>query len=298
VKKVFVPFLIISILAFSGCTTAPKNGVAVDQSHVVTDSLSHNVALPEKVDRVISLAPSITEMIYAAGGGKSLVGVTTYCNYPPEALTVQKVSDTQTPNIEAIVALKPQVVFVSTDSQLQSFADLLAQQNIAVFVSDIKRFDDVPKFLRTLGNIFGTAELAEKSAADIERRASAITEREKNGETVRTFVQISREPFFTIGRDSFLSELIERAGGVSVTKDIPSAYPKLSKETALALKPDVIILSDSEDNREPNDVFINSPAVRNRRVYRINADIISRPGPRLADALEKIAGFLHNPPEQ
>jgi iron complex transport system substrate-binding protein len=286
------------MLAFSGCTTAPKNVPNGTQSRVVADSLGHDVALPQKVDRVISLAPSITEMIYAAGGGKSLVGVTTYCNYPPEALTVQKVSDTQTPNIEAIVALKPQVVFVSTDSQLQSFADLLAQQNIAVFVSDVKRFDDVPKFLRTLGNIFGTVDSAEKSAADIEWRAGAISERVRNAESVRTFVQISREPFFTIGRDSFLSELIQRAGGVSVTKDIPSAYPKLSKETALALKPDVIILSDSEDNREPNDVFNDSPAVRNRRMYRINADIISRPGPRLVDALENIAGFLHDTAER
>jgi iron complex transport system substrate-binding protein len=298
VKKVIAVFLITSMLAFSGCTTAPKNVPNGTQSRVVADSLGHDVALPQKVDRVISLAPSITEMIYAAGGGKSLVGVTTYCNYPPEALTVQKVSDTQTPNIEAIVALKPQVVFVSTDSQLQSFADLLAQQNIAVFVSDVKRFDDVPKFLRTLGNIFGTVDSAERSAADIERRAGAISERVRNAELVRTFVQISREPFFTIGRDSFLSELIQRAGGVSVTKDIPSAYPKLSKETALALKPDVIILSDSEDNREPNDVFNDSPAVRNRRMYRINADIISRPGPRLVDALENIAGFLHDTAER
>jgi len=78
-----------------------------------------------------------------------------------------------------------------------------------------------------------------------------------------------------------------------MTRDIDSPYPKLSKETALALNPDVIILSDSEDNREPNDVFKNSPAVKNARVYRINADIISRPGPRLVDAMEQIAKDLH-----
>ena len=109
----------------------------------------------------------------------------------------------------------------------------------------------------------------------------------------KVFVQISNEPLFTIGKESFLTEVVEKAGGRSVTKDIAGGYPKLSKETASAMNPDAIILSDSEDNREPNAVFKNSPAVKNGRVYRINADIISRPGPRLVDALEQIAGFLH-----
>ena len=89
-----------------------------------------------------------------------------------------------------------------------------------------------------------------------------------------------------------MTEIVTRAGGESVTADVPTAYPRLSKETALALNPDAIILSDSEDNREPNEVFRNSNAVKNGRIYRINADIISRPGPRLVQALEEIAEHL------
>ena len=107
------------------------------------------------------------------------------------------------------------------------------------------------------------------------------------------FAQISKEPLFSIGKESFLNQVIESAGGQSVTKNVPSAFPKLSKETALALQPDAIILSDSSDNQEPNEVFANSPAVKNGRVFRINADILSRPGPRLIDALEQIAKDLH-----
>jgi len=87
--------------------------------------------------------------------------------------------------------------------------------------------------------------------------------------------------------------VVQDAGGISVTDTIESAYPKLSKETAFALQPEVIILSDSADNQEPNEVFKNSPAVKNGRVFKINADIISRPGPRLVDALEQIAKYLH-----
>ncbi len=87
--------------------------------------------------------------------------------------------------------------------------------------------------------------------------------------------------------------IIDKAGGRSVTSDVGTAYPKLSKETALALQPEAIILSESPDNQEPNEVFKNSPAIKNGRVYKINADLLSRPGPRLVDALEQIARFLH-----
>ena len=110
---------------------------------------------------------------------------------------------------------------------------------------------------------------------------------------IPVFVQISKEPLFTIGRGSFLNDLISEAGGRSVTETVATSYPKLSKETALALNPEVIILSASDDNREPNEVFRNSPAVKNGRVYRIDADLMSRPGPRLVDALEQIAKLLH-----
>jgi iron complex transport system substrate-binding protein len=107
------------------------------------------------------------------------------------------------------------------------------------------------------------------------------------------FVQVSKEPLFTIGKDAFLNSVITFAGGASVTADVETAFPKLSKETASALNPEAIILSDSEDNQEPNEAFKNSPAVKNGRVYKVNADILSRPGPRLVDALEQIAKDLH-----
>ncbi|MFN6963873.1 MAG: helical backbone metal receptor [Pyrinomonadaceae bacterium] len=257
---------------------------------VLRDDLGREVKLPANVRRAVSLAPSVTELIFAAGGGDRLVGVTSYCDYPEAALSIGKVGDTQTPNIERIVALKPDVVFVSTASQLEAFTSTLAEQNIAVYVIDPKDIGEVTKKLRDLGEIFGTSQLADAAAAELERRAAVVAA--KDGVRPRVFVQISREPLFAVGRTSFIAPLVERAGGELVTKDIASAFPKLSKETASAMAPDVIVLSDSEDNREPNDAFKNSPAVLNGRVYRIDADIISRPGPRLVDALEQISGFL------
>ncbi len=261
-------------------------------SGIFKDDLGREVRIPVPLNRVIALAPSITEMVFAAGGGDRLVGVTSYCNFPEEAEKIQKIGDTQTPNIEAIVALEPQLVLVSTASQLESFASLLEKQQIAVYVLDVKKVEDVPARIRRLGDMFLTKEKAYAAAREFERRVRVVDTKIASAESPNVFLQISNEPLFTVGSDSFMTELIERAGGVSLTKNISGGYPKISKETALAMNPDVIILSDSEDNRGPNVVFNNSKAVKNGRIIRVNADILSRPGPRLVDAIEKIADFL------
>ena len=283
--------VLLVVTGFVGCTTSAVE-TKVPGVRLVQDDLGRSVKVPEKVERIVSLAPSLTESIYAVGAGSKLVGVTTYCNYPEAAEPIEKVGDTQTPNIERIVALKPDVVFVSTASQLEAFMRTLDQQGIAVYVMDAKSLGEVMDDLRTLGDLLGTNTTAEQLANGLNERVAKVEGESSTRPTLRAFVQISNEPLFTIGKDSFLTELVAKAGGSSVTKDVPSGYPKLSKETASAMSPDVIILSDSEDNREPNAVFKNSPAVKAGRVYRINADIISRPGPRLVDALEQIAEFL------
>lgn len=291
-REKVIGVLLLWLALMSACSrTAPPSETV--ETRQITDDLSRQIDVPQHVTRAISLAPSITESIFAAGAGDRLVGVTTYCNYPAETAAIEKVGDTQTPNIERIIALKPDMVFVSTASQLEAFTQTLAEQKIAVFVSNAISLDGAVAGIRKFGEIFETSAKANATTAEIERRANALNDLLKDQTKVRVFVQISKEPLFTIGKTSFLTEAIEHAGGISVTKEVESAYPKLSKETALALNPDAIIMSDSEDNRGPNDVFKNSSAVKNGRVYKINADIISRPGPRLVDAMEQIAGFLH-----
>lgn len=289
----------------SGEQTA-SNSAAVPL-RIVTDDLGRRITIPTNIKRAISLAPSVTESIFAVGAGDRLVGDTTYCNYPEEAKSVAKVGDTLNPNMESIVALKPDVVFVSGASQLETFTNALDQNRIAVYVINPESLDEVVESLDRLAGILGTEDVAKTLSDKIGRKRVEIGIKvgtymaenpsqeayEKRVGVKRVFVQISREPLFTIGKSSFLNQLIDEAGGKSATADVDSAFPKLSKETALSLNPDVIILSDSPDNQEPNEVFVNSPAVKNGRVYKINADILSRPGPRLIDALEEIARDLH-----
>ncbi|HXH68941.1 MAG TPA: cobalamin-binding protein [Pyrinomonadaceae bacterium] len=259
----------------------------------ITDDSGRRIKIPEKVERAVSLAPNLTEIVFAVGAGERLVGVTTFCNYPAEAQKIQKIGDTQTPNIENIIALKPQIVLVSTASQMENFSRILDGQGITIFVTNPNSLDDIYKTVRQIGEIFGKNEKAQQVVDELEKRVADVEARTDSAEAVKVFLQISREPLFTVGKDSFITDLISRAGGASVTADSETAYPNLSKETAFALNPEAIILSDSEDNREPNDVFKNSPAVRNGKVFKINAELISRPAPRIVDGLEQLAKALH-----
>ena len=291
-KNIF--FLLVCVCLLANCRTETANQpVNPPAAREITDDLGRAVKLPERVERAVSLAPNLTEIVFAVGAGDKLAGRTSYDNFPPEAQKIQTVGDTLNPNIENIIALRPEIVLVSTASQIETFTGQLESQNIAVFVTNPNSLDDIYKSVFQIGEIFGRTEKAREVVEELKMRVAGVEARINKDKDVKAFLQISKEPLFTIGKDSFLTDLIDRAGGISVTKDVATAYPKLSKETAFVLNPDVIILSESEDNLEPNEVFKNSQAVKNGRVFKINADIISRPGPRIVDAFEQIARMLH-----
>lgn len=288
--------LLIVVFLFSACGGAPTNSVAPGanapaSARAIRDDLGRLVVLPENVTRAVSLAPNLTEIIFAVGAGERLVGVTSYCDFPSGTASIAKVGDTLKPNIEAIIALRPEVVFVSTASQLEVFTRTLNDQKIAVFVTNPDSLEGILASIEKIGAVFRSPD-AGKLLEDLRRRIDAVESKTTGATRPKVFVQLDRS-LFTIGRDSYLTDLIRRAGGTSATADLEKAYAQLSKESALALAPDVIILSDSSDNKEPADVLSKSPAVTNGRVYRINADVMSRPGPRVVDALEQIAAALH-----
>lgn len=294
-RKTYIAFctLLTTIVFLFGCKSEPIKTQTPESVREITDDLGRSVKLPLKVDRAVTLAPNLTEIVFAVGGGDKLVGNTSFCDYPEEAKKIQKVGDTMNPNLETIVALKPQVVFVSTASQIESFTKTLSTQNIAVFVTDPKSLDGIYKSIFQIGEILGKDEKAHEVVETLKKRVSEVETKTNTAKDVRVFVQISKDSLYTIGKDSFMTDLVARAGGISVTAELPTGYPKLSKETALALQPEAIILSESGDNLDPNEVFNNSPAVKNGKVFRISADLLSRPGPRLIDGLEQIARSLH-----
>lgn len=291
--KFFCLLVVTSAVFFVSCQSENSSVKNQSATREITDDLGRRVELPTKVERAVSLAPNLTEIVFAVGSGDKLIGVTSFCDYPVEARNIQKIGDTLNPNIENIIALKPQIVLVSTASQIENFTKILDHQQIAYFVTNPNSLEDIYQSVFQIGKIFGQDDKANEIVSELKKRVANVESRTNTGKNTKVFLQISNESLYTIGKDSFLTDLIRRAGGVSVTEAVATAYPKISLETALAYQPEAIILSDSEDNREPHTVFKNSPAVKNGRVFRINADLLSRPGPRIVDGLEQIAKVLH-----
>lgn len=288
-RRLYALLLVALIAASIACssTVVPPANVQIKRS--TKDELGRTVELPERVSRIVSLAPNVTELIFAAGGGDRLVGVTTYCNFPAEAAAIDKVGDTMTPNLESIIALKPDVVIVSTASQVEALVDKLGANSIQVFVLAADDFERIGNTIRSLGDLFDTRDTADRVASALSERLAKLKQANSGFEPLKAFVQISNEPLFTIGKDSYLTNALTATGAVSVTADLPTAYPRMSKESAVKLDPDVIILSAGDDNSEPNAAFARSQAVKNRRIIKIDADLLSRPGPRLIDGLEQIS---------
>ncbi|HAF21695.1 MAG TPA: hypothetical protein DCK93_02100 [Blastocatellia bacterium] len=292
--------LLLSVtFAFVACSRSatPASSETTIATREFVDQAGRRVTLPAKIERVVSLAPNLTEIVYAVGAGDRLVGNTTYCDYPAEARTVAKVGDTMHPSVERIIALKPQVVLVSTASQLEAFTKQLDEQKIAVYVTNPRSFDEVLGSIETLGDVFGEHEQAAKVVAEFRRRAQAVETAVGPTKPLKVFYQVADEPLYTIGREAYLTDLVRRAGGVSVTADVPGAFPRFSDEAALAARPEAIILptggSMGSANFNVAAPLRNSPAVLSNRVYKINDDHLSRPGPRLIDGLEEMARALH-----
>jgi iron complex transport system substrate-binding protein len=290
--------LLILVLAFTASCRNPNNQhPSTPATREVTDEAGRRVRLPLQIDRIVSLAPNLTEIVYAVGAGDSLVGDTEYCDYPEAAKRVARIGDTMHPSVERIIALKPQIVLVSTASQLEAFTKQLDEQKIAVYVTNPRSLDEVFHSIETLGDLLGHHDGTASIVADLRRRGAAIEIAMRSVKPLKVFYQVSGEPLYTIGRDAYLTDLVGRAGGVSVTAGVPGAFPRFSDEAALAARPEAIILPSGGSMGTANSTVAvslkNSPAVLNGRVYKINDDHLSRPGPRLVDGLEEMARALH-----
>jgi len=295
-SRTFLVFALFLCL-FLGCTARNPNYVAGFERRQITDEAGRQVSLPSQVDRVVSLAPNLTEIVFAVGGGGKLVGRTSYCDFPAEAKAVTEVGDTLHPSLERIIALKPQVVLVSTASQLEVFTKQLQDHDISVFVTDPHDLEGVFRSIEKVGEILGLTDRANQTVEALKQRVATVEQKLQGASRVRVFYQLSGEPLYTIGKDSFVNDLIKRAGAVSVTADVPGAWPKYSAEAALATKPDAIILptggSMGDTNANVAEPLKGSSAVAQGRVYKINDDHLVRPGPRAVDGLEEMARALH-----
>ena len=185
----------VAILLFASCSRIQTSNPSVnDRFREVTDESGRRVLLPTKIERIVSLAPNLTEIVYAIGAGDRLVGDTTYCDYPPEAKNVAKIGDTMHPSIERIIALKPQIALVSTASQLEAFTKQLDQQRIAIYVTNPQSLDGVLASIQRLGDLLGEPDRATSLVTELHKRADAVALVVKETKPARVFYQVSGEP--------------------------------------------------------------------------------------------------------
>ena len=275
----------------SGCTSGSAKRGNPNSKRVVADDLGRQISVAPDPHRLISLAPSVTEILFALGLGDRVVGVTTYCDYPPETATVEKVGDTQRPNLEKIIALKPDLVMISTASQLEEFVGNLERLGVPVYVNNPTDLGSLLDSIQRLGEVAGVPESAAALVAGLSSRINEVHSKVAGLRRPRVLLVLSSEPLITAGGRTFINDLITEAGGQSISADQKADYPQFSLETALARRPEVIFLQAGGPGL-PKQLG-DSPAVRASRVYQLDDSILLRPGPRIVDGLEQVARKLH-----
>ena len=261
--------------------------------------------------RIISLAPSVTEILFALDLGDQIVGVTDRCNYPPAAAKIERVSGFGTPNVEKLLALGPDVV-IACGLEQPEFTQVLRQAGIQVLnVQETGCIASFPELFDAIGRIgaaTGRAAKAKQLVALMQAELDAITARIgriDDAQRPRVFVEIEESPLMTAGAGSFINDLISRAGGRNVAREISSAYPRIDPEKVIFWNPEVILVAHGDRAGEAAQRLARHigwsdvAAVRDRRVIDdIDADLLFRPGPRLVDGVKALAARLKPKVEQ
>jgi iron complex transport system substrate-binding protein len=279
------------ILSISLALTACSSGEPTQYD--VVDDLGRLVAINGTPQRIVSLAPSNTEILFALGLGDKVVGVTDWCDYPPEALDKEKVGSFDTPDTEKIVALTPDLILVAYGTTMDVINSLI-ESGLTVFGIKTTDLDDVLNDIRTVGNITGKKAEANALTSEMESRIQAVTdETSELEERPRVFYIVWHDPLWTAGSETFIHELIEKGGGVNICQNI-TGYTTISIEEVVARNPEVIITSEWSFEWAQNVTSLNSTDARqNGRIYQGDDDLVQRPGPRLVDGLEWFAYFIH-----
>ena len=265
----------------------------------VTDEIGRTIRIPQSIHRVVSLAPNLTETIYALGLQDRLVGDTDYCDFPPEAQQKTKVGGAINPSLEAIAALHPDLVLVTKNLNRLETVQALAEIGIPSYATDPHTLDAIIASVARLANLLGAAETGTALAADLERQLSALHDRLSSVPPRRVLFIVWTEPLISIGKDTFIADALRHAGAVSVI-DSSQNWPQINLEEVVHLQPEFLIFVESHAGAAPHgaEALADLPgwrllsAVRNRRYVTIS-DAINRPAPRLLSAVEDLARQLH-----
>ncbi|GJH35775.1 ABC transporter substrate-binding protein [Paraburkholderia hospita] len=266
----------------------------------VVDDTGATVTLAQPAQRVISLAPHVTEMIYAAGGGAKLIGAVAYSDYPPEAKQVPRVGDNKSLDLERIVALKPDLIVVWRHGNAQRQTDRLRELHIPLYFSEPHRLDDIAVSLTKLGTLLGTSSSADAAARNYRGEIARLRTRYSTQPAVSVFYQVWDEPLMTLNGEHMISDVIALCGGRNVFAKLEPLVPTVSTEAVLAANPEAIVTAapgaTQPDRPLPSlDKWKAWPAmtaVARNNLFAIDGDLINRPAPRLAQGAAQLCDDL------
>ena len=292
ILKKLIIYGLTALALITGQPVPVAAGLAVDQ-------LERRVAVPDDPQRVISLAPSITEIVFALEQGNRLKAVTRYSDYPHEATQLPRIGSYVRLDIERIVALNPDLCIATKDGNPKAIIDRLASLNIPVYVVDPHSLNTILETIREIGTILNADDRAITLTTSMRARIQRVKSRVAQvNHRPRVFFQIGVSPIVSVGTETFIHELIEIAGGKNLAEG-PLAYPRFSREQVLTLKPEVLIITSMARQAVFEQVkaqwrrWPNIPAVRDDRIHLVDSDLFDRPSPRLVNGLELLIRLIH-----
>jgi iron complex transport system substrate-binding protein len=284
--------IIIIIFAFISIQTIAQAGEMIDQ-------VGRSVTVPEHIKRVVSLMPSVTEMVYDLGAGDLLVGATLYATSPPAASALPRVGSYKHLDVEKIIRLQPDLCLAARDGNPKHIVDRLVEVGLPVFVVDPRTLEEIKESILLLGQALDVKEQAAIIASDMDKRLSDIDNAVKKARfSPKVFFQIDAAPIISAGANTFIDKLIIRAGGINLANGL-KPYPRYSWEDILGMQPELVIIASMAGGHTAEELkagwrkWPQIPAVKNNRLYVVDADLFDRPIPRLIDGLERLLEILH-----
>lgn len=265
----------------------------------VTDEIGRKLTIKKSPERIISLAPGITEILYALNLEDNIVGVTSFCDWPAQARRKPQVGGFINPSVETIVFLKPDLILATADGNRRDTVRQLERIGLTVYVTNPSDIGGILTGILHLGEITSAQKTAQALVVGMKKRLHNIAAQTRGKNKPRIFFQIGLDPVITAGGGTLISEAISLAGGINIAGADSTHYPRYSAESIIAGSPDIILFAPMTGDREFAAVknfwrkFPEIPAVKNNKIYPLETDLISRASPRIIDAIEKMALIFH-----
>jgi len=276
-----------------------RDGAQASAAHVVIDEVGRRVVMPAQVNRIVTLAPNLTETVYALGLGDKLAGDTDFCDTPPAAKQKPHVGNPQNPSLEAIVALRPDLVLATTSINLEETADALARLGIAVYTTDSHTVRGTLNSIAHIADMAGVPERGSALVEHLQNRLDALHARLADLPMVHVLFVVWEDPLITIGDNTFIADALRWAGAESILLSDRN-WPQMSLEEVVRLQPDYIVFASGHEGAAKSDladlrakpVWRDLDAVEQGHVVDVSEEAL-RPAPGLVDAIEQLARDVH-----